>query len=156
MYSAGPVYQALAALPLPPLPSTVAQWIPGQSPFSTHTEVVTALAVYLAVIFGGQWLMADRKPFREFQHSNACQSIFSSLLCCGIARREPEGSSATRAISETRPEQSRAKDRACKPGWCSFSARFQSTRKLQSFEQSLHGPVGTERHDDRKNKGRGP
>lgn len=64
--SVGPVRQALASMPfLPALPATVAKWVPGESPFSTHTEVVGALAVYLAVIFGGQWLMSDRKPFRE-------------------------------------------------------------------------------------------
>ncbi|ORY85372.1 GNS1/SUR4 family-domain-containing protein [Leucosporidium creatinivorum] len=60
----GPVYQAISALPLPALPASVAKWVPGESPFSTNKEVVSALAVYLAVIFGGQYLMSDRKAFR--------------------------------------------------------------------------------------------
>lgn len=61
----GPVYQAISALPLPALPASVAKWVPGESPFSTNKEVVSALAVYLAVIFGGQYLMSDRKAFSE-------------------------------------------------------------------------------------------
>lgn len=59
-----PIYSALSSLPFP-LPQTFVKWQVGGSPFSTHSEVVSALAVYLAVIFGGQWLMRDRKPFRK-------------------------------------------------------------------------------------------
>ena len=59
-----PIYSALSSLPIP-LPQTFVKWQVGQSPFSTHAEVTTALAIYLAVIFGGQWLMRDRKPFRK-------------------------------------------------------------------------------------------
>ena len=61
----GPVYSFLSTLPIPALPAGLTKWTPGESPLSTHSEVVGALAVYLAVIFGGQYLMADRKPFRE-------------------------------------------------------------------------------------------
>ena len=61
----GPVYSFLASLPLPTPPAALTKWTPGESPLSTHGEVVGALAVYLAIIFGGQYLMADRKPFRE-------------------------------------------------------------------------------------------
>ena len=60
----GPIYSFLASLPLPRLPYAVERWIPGQSPFSTHTEVVAALAAYLAIIFGGQFLMKGSKPYR--------------------------------------------------------------------------------------------
>ncbi|KAK4702790.1 hypothetical protein P7C70_g3431, partial [Phenoliferia sp. Uapishka_3] len=60
----GPVYNFLSALPIPALPETLTKWTPGESPLSTHSEVVGALAVYLAVIFGGQYLMADRKPYQ--------------------------------------------------------------------------------------------
>ncbi|SCZ90383.1 BZ3500_MvSof-1268-A1-R1_Chr1-3g01955 [Microbotryum saponariae] len=63
--SAGPVRSFVDALPLPSLPSSMLQWTVGVSPLSTNTEVVSALAVYLAVIFGGQYLMQDRKAFRE-------------------------------------------------------------------------------------------
>lgn len=60
-----PIYNFLASLPLPSPPSSLIKWAPGVSPLSTHTEVFSALLVYLVVIFGGQWLMADRKAFRE-------------------------------------------------------------------------------------------
>ncbi|GAA5896519.1 elongation of very long chain fatty acids protein [Sporobolomyces salmoneus] len=60
----GPIYSFLSSLPLPQLPYAVQRWIPGQSPFSTHTEVVAALAAYLAIIFGGQFLMKGSKPYR--------------------------------------------------------------------------------------------
>ncbi|KDE09745.1 hypothetical protein MVLG_00145 [Microbotryum lychnidis-dioicae p1A1 Lamole] len=62
--SAGPVRSFVDALPLPLLPSSMLQWTVGVSPLSTNTEVVSALAVYLAVIFGGQYLMQDRKAFQ--------------------------------------------------------------------------------------------
>jgi hypothetical protein len=65
-----PIYSALSSLPVP-LPQTFVKWQVGKSPFSTHAEVVSALAVYLAVIFGGQWLMRDRKPFRKFASPGA-------------------------------------------------------------------------------------
>lgn len=64
--SPGPVYSLLHALPIPPLPRTIERWIPGQSPISTTPQVVAAVAVYLAVIFGGQALMRGSKPYREF------------------------------------------------------------------------------------------
>lgn len=32
-------------------------WVPGQTPLSTNKEVVTAIATYLIVIFGGRELM---------------------------------------------------------------------------------------------------
>ncbi|KAM0748392.1 elongase of fatty acids ELO [Meredithblackwellia eburnea MCA 4105] len=54
----------LSSLPLPALPQTLAKWTPAHSPLSTNTEVVAALALYLAVIFGGRWIMTDRKPFQ--------------------------------------------------------------------------------------------
>lgn len=95
MYAAGPVYQTLAALPLPSLPTTVAKWVPGESPFSTHKEVVTALAVYLVIIFGGQWLMADRKPFREFFSS-------AKVTLCRTSWAKPRGSSTRRNATPTR------------------------------------------------------
>lgn len=64
--SPGPVYSLLHALPIPSLPRTIEHWIPGQTPLSTTPEVVVAVAVYLAVIFGGQALMRGSKPYREF------------------------------------------------------------------------------------------
>jgi fatty acid elongase 3 len=32
-------------------------WVPGSTPLSTTTEVVTAIATYLVIIFGGRELM---------------------------------------------------------------------------------------------------
>jgi hypothetical protein len=68
-----PLFALVSALPLPAIPKHVATWTPGLSPLSTHTEVATALAVYLSVIFTGAWLMADRKAFsechRRFSHA---------------------------------------------------------------------------------------
>ncbi|CEQ42123.1 SPOSA6832_03918 [Sporobolomyces salmonicolor] len=61
-----PIWTFVSSLPLPKglqLPDNVQRWIPGSSPFSTHTEVFAALAAYLAIIFGGQFLMKGSKPF---------------------------------------------------------------------------------------------
>ncbi|GAA5919071.1 hypothetical protein JCM1841_003733 [Sporobolomyces salmonicolor] len=62
-----PIWTFVSSLPLPKglqLPDNVQRWIPGSSPFSTHTEVFAALAAYLAIIFGGQFLMKGSKPFQ--------------------------------------------------------------------------------------------
>jgi len=67
---AGPIYSFLQTLPLPSLPYSVQRWIPGQSPFSTHTEVFAALAAYLAIIFGGQFIMKGSKPYRKYTLSS--------------------------------------------------------------------------------------
>jgi hypothetical protein len=61
----GPVYRALQSLPLPSLPFTVSHWVPGSSPFSTDAQVFVAIAVYLAIIFGGRELMRGSKPYRQ-------------------------------------------------------------------------------------------
>ena len=52
---------------LPDVPKQYYQWIPEESPLSTTSNVLLAMGTYLAVIFGGQKLMQDRKPYREFQ-----------------------------------------------------------------------------------------
>jgi len=56
----GPVLSALRqvsnATGIEP-PAALVNWIPGTTPISTTTEVVAAVAIYLAVIFGGQeWM----------------------------------------------------------------------------------------------------
>lgn len=61
----GPVYRLLSSLPLPSLPYNIERWVPGSSPFSTHTQVTVAITVYLAVIFGGRELMRGSKPYRQ-------------------------------------------------------------------------------------------
>ena len=54
-------YQALTgtwkAVGLPSPPPQLQTWVSGQSPLSTHREVVAAVATYLLVIFGGRELM---------------------------------------------------------------------------------------------------
>ncbi|SCV68445.1 BQ2448_566 [Microbotryum intermedium] len=82
--SAGPVSSFVDALPLPSMPSSMLQWTVGVSPLSTHTEVVSALAVYLAVIFGGQYLMQDRKAFRKscFFEGRGCGALCVSRAAC--------------------------------------------------------------------------
>ncbi|EGG08951.1 uncharacterized protein MELLADRAFT_42723 [Melampsora larici-populina 98AG31] len=49
---------------LPTISDSYTQWIPPQSPLSTPSSVFAAMITYLAVIFGGQKLMADRKPMQ--------------------------------------------------------------------------------------------
>ncbi|KAA1075803.1 hypothetical protein PGT21_027216 [Puccinia graminis f. sp. tritici] len=49
---------------LPPIPSHFTQWEPPQSPLSTYSGVFAAIVTYLSIIFGGQRLMADRKPIQ--------------------------------------------------------------------------------------------
>lgn len=78
----GPIYSFLQTLPLPSLPYAVQRWIPGQSPFSTHTEVFAALAAYLAIIFGGQFIMKGSKPYRKYTLSSLAE---------GEGRREELG-----------------------------------------------------------------
>ncbi|KAM0793119.1 hypothetical protein ACM66B_000598 [Microbotryomycetes sp. NB124-2] len=83
MSAAGPLYRLVSSLPVPQLPSQLVRWIPGQTPLSTNTEVVSALALYLVTVFGGQWLMQDRKPFQLkplFMLHNAMLSFGSGLL----------------------------------------------------------------------------
>jgi hypothetical protein len=57
----GPVYKTItgtwSALGLPKPALHNITWIPGQSPLSTYKEVVTAIATYLVIIFGGRELM---------------------------------------------------------------------------------------------------
>ncbi|CAH7683720.1 ELO family [Phakopsora pachyrhizi] len=49
---------------LPRLPSHYSQWEPPQTPLSTYSSTFAAMVTYLAVIFGGQRIMADRKPMQ--------------------------------------------------------------------------------------------
>lgn len=49
---------------LPPFPSHLTQWEPPQTPLSTYSTVFAAMITYLSIIFGGQRLMADRKPMQ--------------------------------------------------------------------------------------------
>ncbi|KAI5479393.1 hypothetical protein MNV49_003727 [Pseudohyphozyma bogoriensis] len=77
-----PIYSALAAIPYK-LPDNVLRWIPGSSPLSTNVEVLSALAAYLAILYFGQKIMADRKAYRFkplFMLHNFLLSAGSGLL----------------------------------------------------------------------------
>jgi fatty acid elongase 3 len=73
----------LAYAPLPRLPDYLVHYVPGQTPLSTQKEVGTALVTYLAVIFGIQHIMRDRKPIRAnglFQVHNVILTVGSGLV----------------------------------------------------------------------------
>ncbi|WAQ83035.1 hypothetical protein PtA15_3A401 [Puccinia triticina] len=63
---------------LPPVPSHFTQWEPPQSPLSTYSGVFAAIVTYLSIIFGGQRLMADRKPM-QFKPLFMLHNILLSL-----------------------------------------------------------------------------
>jgi hypothetical protein len=71
------LYSTLASvIPTSLIPdSRYLEWQPGVTPLSANGSVALALAFYLAVIFGGQEYMKDRKAMREY--SPTC------LLCEG-------------------------------------------------------------------------
>lgn len=76
---AGPVHSLLHALPLPSLPLNIERWIPGSTPISTTKDVALAVAVYLAIIFGGQDFMANRPAYRECTNSLPSPFPFFSM-----------------------------------------------------------------------------
>lgn len=58
------LYSTLSHLPLT-LPSTFVSWKAGTNLISTAPQIVAALVIYLMLIFGGRYIMADLKPRRE-------------------------------------------------------------------------------------------
>jgi len=40
------------------------KFVPGKTPFSTLTETVAMIALYVVVIFGGRELMRNREPYK--------------------------------------------------------------------------------------------
>ncbi|KAG6336573.1 hypothetical protein ID866_2511 [Astraeus odoratus] len=69
----------LTILPADILPPYLKHWIPGETPLSTWPVVTTALASYLAIIFGTQELMRYRPP----QQLNALFRIHNAFLSIG-------------------------------------------------------------------------
>jgi fatty acid elongase 3 len=70
-------------IPLPPLPSYLVHYEAGASPLSQTHQVVTALASYLAVVFGLRHIMRDQPPLKLttlFQLHNIILSAGSALL----------------------------------------------------------------------------
>lgn len=65
------------------LPHYLTHFVAGKTPLSLFPAVVTALSGYLAVIFGIQELMKNRKPMKLtllFQAHNIILSLGSGLL----------------------------------------------------------------------------
>merc|ERR1712230_278784 len=82
-FGAMAIYETLASLPGPRVPEHLLKWTPGVTPISTWTEVISSLVLYLAVIFGGQWFMRDRKAVQLkplFMVHNALLSAASGLV----------------------------------------------------------------------------
>jgi len=69
----------LSVLPTDILPRYLERWIVGETPLSTWPVVTTALASYLAIIFGIQELMRDRPP----QQLNTLFRIHNAFLSVG-------------------------------------------------------------------------
>jgi hypothetical protein len=69
----------LAYAPLPSLPVQYTKWIPGETPLSTNTVVVSSLVTYLAVIFGIREVMRDRAPVK----ANAAFMVHNTFLYTG-------------------------------------------------------------------------
>jgi fatty acid elongase 3 len=71
------------------LPSHFTSWIPGETPFSTHSGVYRALLLYLAVVYGGKVIMKTQSPYsftRPFQAHNLVLSWASLSLLFLIVR----------------------------------------------------------------------
>jgi fatty acid elongase 3 len=70
-------------IPLPKLPSYLVQYERGRTPLSTLPPVISALVVYLLVVFGLRELRRERQPLRLtflFQLHNILLSVGSGLL----------------------------------------------------------------------------
>ena len=73
----------LTHVPLPSLPNFLTSYIPGETPLSTWTSVCTALASYLAIVFGTREIMKNSPPQKLntlFRAHNATLSIGSLIL----------------------------------------------------------------------------
>jgi fatty acid elongase 3 len=73
----------LSVVPTDLIPKYLTSYIPGETPLSTWPVVTTALASYLAIIFGTREIMKDRPPQRLntlFRIHNAFLSIGSLIL----------------------------------------------------------------------------
>lgn len=57
------------------LPLNILKWIPNETPLSNLKEVTYGLILYLILIFGGQYLMSERKAFSEFFTFFICDLI---------------------------------------------------------------------------------
>ncbi|GJE86124.1 elongation of very long chain fatty acids protein [Phanerochaete sordida] len=77
----------LAHVPLPSVPYYLTSYVNGKTPLSTIQEVGPALVAYLVIIFGTQWFMKDKSPYKlqiPFQIHNVFLSSGSLLLMCLI------------------------------------------------------------------------
>jgi fatty acid elongase 3 len=60
------------------------RFVPGKTPFSTLTETVAMIAIYVVVIFGGREVMRNRQPYKLnglfMAHNFILTAISSALL----------------------------------------------------------------------------
>lgn len=64
-------------------PATEFRFVQGQSPFSTWTEVIGMIVLYVAVIFGGREFMRNREPLKLnglFKLHNLLLTLVSGAL----------------------------------------------------------------------------
>ena len=69
----------LSVIPTDSIPKYLKSYIPGDTPLSTLPVVATALASYLAIIFGIQEIMKDKSP----QQLNTLFRIHNAFLSVG-------------------------------------------------------------------------
>jgi len=70
-------------VPFPSIPHYLTTYVPGETPLSTTNSVLTALALYLAGIFGVQALMKNQDPHKLsplFRAHNMFLSVGSLVL----------------------------------------------------------------------------
>jgi fatty acid elongase 3 len=73
----------LAYVPFPHTPHYLTTYVPGETPLSTTTSVLTALALYLVTIFGVQAMMRNQAPQKLtllFRAHNMFLSVGSLIL----------------------------------------------------------------------------
>ena len=73
----------LANIPLPTLPYYLTHYVPEQTPLSTVSSVVKALAAYLVIIFSTQAFMRSRSALKLqflFQAHNLILTVGSGVL----------------------------------------------------------------------------
>lgn len=73
----------LAHVPLPSVPYHLTHYVNGKTPLSTPQEVFPTLVAYLVIIFGTQYFMKDKPPYKLqflFQVHNVILSAGSLLL----------------------------------------------------------------------------
>lgn len=89
MPAARPIYSALvAAIPArvrAATPPSLQQWVPGETPISSVSSVVTAAVLYLSLVFGLQAFMRTRPPAGKGRVFKSVFLLHNILLTLGSA-----------------------------------------------------------------------